>query len=1125
MSEQFYTAICERCGILFREAPGRCPDCGSDEILFLSACDDELLVLADSPEIKIDQTWWNEEQKRFHRLLRLFWDDLDRLKSFDGTLLSGTKTTEAESEALTLAKRWLTNYPLENYASSLAGIRLRQTLELVTARLRGDSGVPEATGLREMVASLSGGAGVLDSLIPVFEAERDARVRLEEAEAAKERAEAERDEAAQAERKMLSAVGAVRTLFERTRGGNPAEDDEVSDVLRGIGAMRNERAALENAWNAWNQAAGIEAMVSERLDELCAFRNRMAQSPDAVYLDEARKDLSWSQAVSDAVRAADAAAATLAKWHALAPAKPVVDCHPVPWPPFRFQAMVRGRMRAKWSLEFDHEEWRWLLLSFVPMVVGWMMCATGEWIVLPGAGLILCGAGVAVYNVWDCLDWSDFSMVVAGKGRAPFPSFAGFLFGLAAGWILRHWIGWTMAGWLATATGIGVLACGAAAAARAGARKRMRRELLSVRAKWLSEKIAKRWPDSETEKRWNELTSDLEPLSRQRAACLEPGTADSVRFYRWRVLWNRLESLRAWDAVHAQWDIRRQSLQNELSDRVRDVRDAVDAVVQDAVQLRSMNHEQTAAAEEAVETAVAAVEKSAAAFPAAVTSARAAAETAAHGADAARAVWETAKAATDAAVAKAEEDEKRRAEVRIEFARLKDRTVPPIRAKLDVVRAAPDCTEELVARIDELESEFVEWEKRNDPGPDGIDEVNRRASGWNARADEIEHEWFSCRHRAADERFAAARAAFAEDRLDDCIAAAGECLAREPNRPDASDLRNEAVGEKVRREKEQAEIRERLRQRIETICSLVRELDGEDGIGISGSLRSATESLQRMDLSDPRLEDAINDLSGKLRGELHSRCSAFLDPATQARAFSKRKTFLAKLPGISRSFPEFNLPAEEIRMAENELDCRHELMSVLSGNLADTQKRLFDLRRKHGSSTVDSACRKILKNARENRDWQRLGELADAMGLDVPLVNKVVPLEYRKTAKADLFRGYRDPNTGLVTDFPPDDASPVWSQESVTSFDIDALKRDAEGGDRPDLMVAYGCHLDREGSDKEATEWFRRAAEAGDPEGMNNYAALLWKWWETRQALVWLKRAAKRGNNQANQTLNLFFGD
>lgn len=653
----------------------------------------------------------------------------------------------------------------------------------------------------ERLGSLPESVGIL----PVLEAERDARVRLEEAEAAKARAETERDEAEQAETKMLSAVGAVRTLFERARGGKPTTEEDVSDVLRGIGAMRNERADLENAWNAWNQAGAAEAKASERLKELGAFRNRTLEKNDGVFLDEARKDLAWSPAVSDAAKAADAAAVTLAKWHALAPAKPVVDNHPVPWPPFR--AMVRERMRAKWIPEFDHVEWRWLLLSFVPIVVGWMMCATGEWIVLPGAGLILCGAGVAVYNVWDC-DWNDFplSMVFDGKGKAPFPFFAGFLFGLAAGWILRHWTGWTTAGWLATAAGIGVLACGAAAAARAGAKvaagKRMRRELLSVRAKWLSGEIAKRWPDPETEQRWNSLRSDQEPLSGQRDACSENGTSDSVRIDRWRALWNRLESLRAWDADHAQWDVRRQALLDEASDRVRDVRDAVDAVARDAVQLRSMHRKRTAAAEEAVETALAAAEKSAAAFPAAVALARAAAETAAHGADAARRAWEDAKAATDAVVAKAEEAEKRRAEVRIEFARLKDRTAPAIRARLESVRSSPDATDELVRRTAGLETDLSEWVRQEEPANDGLPGEERRAAEWKERIGHLENELLGLRHEKAERFFREAGKAFRKQQFGNCIAAADECLAREPGREDAKRLADDARREIGRLETE-----------------------------------------------------------------------------------------------------------------------------------------------------------------------------------------------------------------------------------------------------------------------------------------------------------------------------------
>lgn len=637
-------------------------------------------------------------------------------------------------------------------------------------------------------------------IVGEINAEIDARVRLEGAETAKKKAEAERDEAVRAERTIRTAVGAVRTLFERARGGNPATAEEVSDVLRGIEAMRNERDALETEWNAWREAADAEAAAAGRIEELEAFRNRTSQSPDAVYLDEARKELSWSQAVSETVKAADAAEAALAKWVARAPAKPVVARHPVPWPPFRFQAIVRERMRTWRIPEFDPEDWWGILVSLALAGIGWIVFSfayreypISRWFVT------LLFEGVAALVSLGCL--FDGNPGEAGP-KPTWRPFRRFLELCVAGWMLRHWFEWPLFGWAATAAGAVCLLVGLVKGARAGARKRVRRELLDARAKWLSEEIAKRWPDSETEKRWNALTSNLEPLSRQRAACLEPGTADSVRFYRWRVLWNRLESLRAWDAVHAQWDVRRQALRDESSDRVRDVRDAVDAVVRDAVQLLAMHHERTAAAEEAVEMAVAAAEKSAAAFPAAVASARAAAETAAHGADAARRAWEAAKAATDAAVAKEEEKEKRRVEARIEFARLKDRTVPAIRAKLERIRLSEDVTKALFERIVSAESELASWEARKDPLPEGLPAERHFAEEADGRAAAFEREWIGLRHARADKRLGAAAKAFGGGRLDDCIAAADECLALEPGRGEAEELRRKAIEAIESREKE-----------------------------------------------------------------------------------------------------------------------------------------------------------------------------------------------------------------------------------------------------------------------------------------------------------------------------------
>ena len=237
MSEQFYTAICEQCGILFRKNPGRCPDCGSDEILVLSACDGELLVLADNPEIKIDQTWWNEEQKRFHRLYRLFEDDLERIKKLEQRKYTDTeKQDEAEEEVTSLVKRWSTNFPFVDVIGSFACIRLRQSIDLVTSQLRGPKGSEVLSDIRTYVHSLPQGDIIPDSVIDLLEAERKVRIAAEDAE-----------EAARLEEERLKTSKKVQKAVDEAQERWMLRENEPFSVL-----PEEWRGEVATAWGKWN---------------------------------------------------------------------------------------------------------------------------------------------------------------------------------------------------------------------------------------------------------------------------------------------------------------------------------------------------------------------------------------------------------------------------------------------------------------------------------------------------------------------------------------------------------------------------------------------------------------------------------------------------------------------------------------------------------------------------------------------------------------------------------------------------------------------------------------------------------------------------------------------------------
>lgn len=783
MSEQFYTAICEQCGILFRENPGRCPDCGSDEILVLSACDGELLVLADNPEIKIDQTWWNEEQKRFHRLLRLFWDDLDRLKSIDGTLLSGTKTTEAESEALTVAKRWLTNYQLENYASSLAGIRLRQALNLVTARLRGDAGVPDSASLREMVASLSGGAGVPNSLIPILEAERDARVRSEEAEQARRDTWRELEKAVAVTRDMLALVASIRETW-NTRPLSLGEALDASPI------PGEAKLPVLDAWRSWEKARSVESDGNAALGTLERELAALPVSPERTAFDETGIELHPVDGVPgifDVAAALNARGDRMREFADWENDEPKLEDVPVP-------NTARPSIPEDVNLKRHATE---NVLSAASLPVAFLFRNAKYWAIVGGV-LFLAFWWIPPLGRWAYGEDESF-------WRAAFWMFLEF-FGPLLAFVWR---------W-----------------------HREEIERMRLYSEWADKTVGDRLSELErTHSASGDLTELLAELSKKRSWA-KSVTKDSIRIVKetqgFRTLpdWlsdaeERSKNIKArffktWedvlDAVAAAATL--EDRKSELARRTavwRERGEALAARRRETLELLRTAVESTsgqiAAKRETLETATksaaATVDAALSAFSAwtetadsKAEKARAVAEGAIREADQARRAWVDAKAATDAAVAKEEEKEKRRVEARIEFARLKERTVPAIRAKLERIRLSGDVTKALFERIVSVESELASWEARKDPLPDGIPAERHFAEEADGRAAAFEREWIGLRHARADKRLGAAAKAFGGGRLDDCIAAADECLALEPGRGEAEELRRKAIEAIESREKE-----------------------------------------------------------------------------------------------------------------------------------------------------------------------------------------------------------------------------------------------------------------------------------------------------------------------------------
>ena len=116
---------------------------------------------------------------------------------------------------------------------------------------------------------------------------------------------------------------------------------------------------------------------------------------------------------------------------------------------------------------------------------------------------------------------------------------------------------------------------------------------------------------------------------------------------------------------------------------------------------------------------------------------QATADSAALEADEARRVWEAAKAATDEAISRAEEEEKRRVEERLQFARLKDRTIPEIRKRLEAVREVSVVMPEIAARRGSLEDDLSVWEGRHTPVDGNLEKENSLAAQLMERANAL----------------------------------------------------------------------------------------------------------------------------------------------------------------------------------------------------------------------------------------------------------------------------------------------------------------------------------------------------------------------------------------------------
>ena len=717
MSEQFYTAICERCGILFRETPGRCPDCGSDEILLLSACDGELLVLADNPEIKIDQTWWNEEQKRFHRLLRLFWDDLDRLKSIDGTLLSGTKTTEAESEALALAKRWLTNYPLENYASSLAGIRLRQTLNLVTTRLRGESDALTSVDLREMVASFCGEQTIPVCILNLFDAERAAHIQSEEAEAnAKRTGQILQARKTTVERNREKIKKLCRIWPLHSRWKDPSQT--LSGMLDRSDLPEEWRASIQSRLDGWKKTLRENDEVSASLDSMEQALAVLPNSSEWTVRDKngelpvhVVEGVSGIFSIAEELKVRNNVLSDSEQWE---DSKPKVEDIPDP--------KVSLREFAKDS-EFKQQALK-RVLSEASRPVAFLFRNVKYWAMAGGA-------------VFLAFWW------ISPLGRLAYGPEDGFLRPMF--WLFFEFFGPLLAyNWRWHREEI--------------ARLRLSAEMYGRSFDGrLSELRASGYWDKEMENRLFDLLERKNEVDSKTNECV--GIIRKTQGFRtltwfsdarersdkamrdfgaaWTSLFVAVK--REVELLHRieEWSKRGESLGAKRNKAFEALQTAVHKTCE---QISAKRRELEASAREAEKNIGTCLDKLSdrAEAPDSETEAlQATADSAALEADEARRVWEAAKAATDEAISRAEEEEKRRAEERLQFSRLKDRTIPEIRKRIETVREVSAVMPEIAERLEKLEDDLSVWDGKNAPAGGKLEEENSFAAQLMERANAL----------------------------------------------------------------------------------------------------------------------------------------------------------------------------------------------------------------------------------------------------------------------------------------------------------------------------------------------------------------------------------------------------
>ena len=593
---------------------------------------------------------------------------------------------------------------------------LTHALSAIVAKLREDSSFWRASVRRDMerLAGIPEAAGIF----PFLNAERDARIRAEESDETKKQAGEVRNVAEEAEERKRESAKNLWNLWRLA-------PERLGEALEATGAPEEIKKSASSVWYAWRGACAAESDGNAALDKMERELAALPDSPERTAFDEAGIELHPVDGVPgifDVAAALKERIETIQKCADWENDEPKLEDVPVP-------NTARPSIPEDVNLKRHATE---NVLSAASRPVAFLFRNAKYWAIVGGV-LFLAFWWIPPLGRWA---YGEDESVWRGAFWL-FIEFVGPLFAFV--W-RRH-------------------------------REEIERmRLYSERAdKTVGERLSEL---ERTHSASGDLTELLAELSKKRSWA-KSVTKDSIRIVKetqgFRTLPDWLSDAeerckKAKTLFHKKWEdvldavaaattledrkselARRTAVWRERGETLAARRRETFELLQSAVE---STRRQIAAKRKTLETAT----KSAAATVNAALSAfsawtetadskaekaRAVAEGAIREADQARRAWEDAKAATDAAVAKEEEKEKRRAEERLQFARLKDRMIPEIRKRLETVREVSAVMPEIAERLGKLEDDLSVWEGRHAPVDGNLEQENSFAAQLMERANAL----------------------------------------------------------------------------------------------------------------------------------------------------------------------------------------------------------------------------------------------------------------------------------------------------------------------------------------------------------------------------------------------------